>query len=194
MENNEKIAKLLMDTGDGKIVTTEITQDQLGELFFGEGNRKWDNIQIVLPDPVWTRFYEDGVLIYEGFAIDQKAFGPGKVFWKDGKPKAEGIFGLKGLLYGKEYYPNGMIRFEGSFKLNQAYGPNYPEYGSWFDEQGKLKYHGRFIICRSSIGYPLTSNPKGFTWNKDANPKDHVFIWEDARRYMKQAGVEEVDR
>lgn len=184
MENNEKIAKLLLHTGEGKLAETEITQDQLGELLFGERDNWWSNIRMILPEPEWTRFYEDGILAYEGYSIDQKAFGAGRTYYRNGSVRTEGIYGLKGMLSGKEYYPNGMVRFEGCYRLNRAYGPNFPEYGSWFDERGELKYHGKFVFGRSTIGFPLVIEPKGFTWIKDPVPKDHVFMWEDAYRHM----------
>lgn len=186
MTHEEKPYILFAHNQNGEITQTNITQEQLGRIFFNEGDRQWDHIHMVLPEPVWEKFYEDGRLIYEGFTVDQKAFGAGKAFYKDGKPMMEGIFGIKGLLCGKEYYPNGMIRFEGSFRLNQAYGPNYPVYGSWFDEEGKLLFHGKFEFFRSSIGYPLVDKPKGFTLLKHPLSTHHLFMWKDARKYMPQ--------
>ena len=183
----EKVAKLLTEEKDGKIRETEITQDELDQIFFGEGNRKWDQIQTVLPEPVWEKIYEDGYVLYEGYTIDSKAFGAGKAFYKNGSPNAEGIFGLKGLLCGREYYSNGKIRFEGVYRLNQGYGPNYPDFGSWYDETGKLKYRGKIHIGRSSLGWPMVMEPQGFFWQKSSQIGNHTFMWEDARKYMKQA-------
>lgn len=186
MEHEKKPYILFSHNPDGEIAQTRITRERLGQIFFNEENREWNNIHLVLPEPVWDKIYEDGCLIYEGFTIDQKAFGAGKAFYRDGTPMAEGIFGIKGLLYGREYYPSGIIRFEGSFRLNQAYGPNYPIYGSWFDEEGKLLFHGKFEFFRSSLGYPLIDEPKGFNLFKESVLKGHIFMWVDARKYMAQ--------
>ncbi len=186
MEQKEKIAILLTQGKDGEIRQTEITQEELDRIFFKEGNRTWDQIHTVLPEPVWEKIYEDGYLLYEGFTIDHKAFGAGKAFYRDGKPRAEGIFSFKGLLCGREYYPDGKIRFEGTYRLNQAYGPNFPDFGSWYDEDGKRIYRGNFKCSRSSLGLPRVEEPKGFTWERQSILKNHTFIWEDAKKYMKQ--------
>ena len=57
-------------------------------------------------------------------------------YYPNGNIYQEGIFGIKGLLIGKEYYPNGQVRFAGSYKLHQSYGPNPPLYGSVHDPEG----------------------------------------------------------
>ncbi len=186
MQQEEKSGMLLMQKKDGEIRETEITQEELDRIFFSGGDRTWDNIQTVLPEPVWEKIYEDGHLLYEGYTVDHKAFGAGKAFYRDGRPRAEGIFGIKGLLCGREYYPDGKIRFEGSFRLNKAYGPNYPDCGSWYGEDGTLKYRGRFVIRRSTSGWPFVHEPEGFAWDRQCLGKGLTFLWEDARRYMKQ--------
>ena len=187
MDQEGKNYRLLTQNGNGEISARDITQEELDRIFFNGGNRKWDNIHLVLPEPVWEKIYEDGYLLYEGFTVDHKAFGAGKAYYSNGTPRAEGIFSFKGLLCGREYYPNGKIRFEGSFRLNQAYGPNYPEFGSWYDEEGNLKFRGKFSVGRSSLGWPMINEPKDFFWEKHSQVKNHTFIWEDARKYMKQA-------
>ena len=168
----------------GEYMKTEITRDELYRIFFKEGNKKWENVHMVLPEPIWEKIYEDGSLLYEGFTVDHKAFGAGKAFHKDGRLKAEGIFGLKGLLCGREYYLSGGIRFEGNFRMNQGYGPNYPDYGSWYDEDGELKYRGKFEIFRSSLGWPMVNKPEGFSLGKDLLVKGHTFTFDDARKSM----------
>ncbi len=185
MNQKEKVAKLLTQNSDGEIRTTEITQEQLDRIFFGEGDRKWDNIHTCMPEPVWGRFYEDGYLLYEGFTVDDKAFGAGRAYYEDGKVMAEGIFGLKGMLSGREYYPNGRIRFEGLYRLNQGYGPNFPDFGTWFAEDGKQLFHGKLKVSRSSLGWPHVEEPKGMTWFKHSPVKGHIFSWEDARKWMR---------
>ena len=181
MGQEEKKIIILATGENGDIIQREATREELDRIFFGEGKRQWDNIHTVLPEPVWEKIYEDGYLLYEGYTIDHKAFGAGKAFYSDGTPRAEGIFSFKGLLCGREYYPNGKIRFEGSYRLNQAYGPNFPDFGSWYDKDGKLIYRGVIRVSRSSLGYPYAPEPKGFTWERHSPVKDHTFIWDDAK-------------
>lgn len=131
----------------------------------------------------YQRFYaEDGSLLYEGFTLANKAYGAGTEYYPDGSPFHEGIFGIKGLLLGREYYPNGKVRFEGVYKLNKAYGPNSPEYGTWYGEDGKELYHGLFAITRGGVGYPTVTTPAGY--GPAANRTDleeHLFMWSDER-------------
>ncbi len=133
--------------------------------------------------PVWQRFFtEDGILIYEGYAVNGKAYGLGTSYYRNGMPLHEGFFGIKGLLMGKEYYHNGQVRFEGVFTLNGAYGPNAPEYGTWYNEQGKELFHGKFWVDRGGVGYPKVKIPEGYgTPSYGSNLENHLFMWEDEK-------------
>ena len=188
MEQEKKCAVLLTQDGNGQISKREITQEELGRIFFQEGNREWDQVHMVLPDPVWEKLYDDeGLLVYEGFTLAHKLFGAGRAYSRDGSVSMEGIFGLKGFMSGKVFYPNGMIRFDGLFHLNQAYGPNYPEYGVWYDQNGKVLYRGKFGVSRSSLGWPRVYAPEEFGRIPDnAQLKGKIFMWEDARNLMKR--------
>nr|MBQ6243002.1 hypothetical protein [Lachnospiraceae bacterium] len=99
---------------------------------------------------------EDNRLLYEGFTYKDKPYGTGVAYFSNGAKYQEGQFGIKGLLSGKEYYPNGSLRFEGEFRLNRAYGPNPPLSGSFYDSEGKLLYQREFKLhrggCRISGG------------------------------------------
>jgi len=195
MNQEEKNYKLFTQNSDGGITEREITQEELGRIFFHEGNREWDNVHMALPDPVWERIYEDGYLLYEGYTVDHKAFGAGRSFYRDGTVHLEGIFGLKGLLCGREYYSNGMIRFEGLFRLNQAYGPNYPEYGIWYDTNGRMLFRGKMKIIRSSLGWPGIHEPEGFGSVPDTVLRNgHMIMWEDARRLISAASDDRIVR
>jgi len=185
MAQEETGCKLIAQDKDGKIVQTQITQEERDRIFFNEGNRMWDTIQMFLPKPQWEKIYDGGHLYYEGETIDHKAFGIGRVYFKDGSLALEGIFGIKGLLCGRTYYSNGVVQFDGLFRLNQAYGPNFPEYGAWYDRDGKLKYRGKFQVSRSSLGFPHVYKPEGFGSVPYTTLRNgHTFIWEDARKYM----------
>lgn len=193
MEQEKKTYKFIGVDEKGEKIEKEIDEEELGKIFFNEGDRIWDNIQICLPDPVWEEIHIDGALAYEGFTLNHKPYGAGKVFYKNGKPKLEGIFGCKGLVCGREYYANGVIRFEGQFKMNRAYGPNFPEYGTWYDQSGKVLFHGKFGVGRSSLGWPRIDEPKGFGGVPDTTDKYGVkmFMWEDAREMIIQRAKEE---
>ena len=73
---------LLEQKEDGEIRKTEVTQEELERIFFREGDRKWDNIQMIVSEPVWEKIYEDGHLLYESVAA---------VIWlaRNGKSKEE---------------------------------------------------------------------------------------------------------
>ena len=81
MEQESECAVLLTQKENGQIAQREITQEELGQIFFQEGNREWDQVHIVLPDPVWDKLYDDdGILVYEGYTLNHKAFGAGRAF------------------------------------------------------------------------------------------------------------------
>ena len=196
-EEKTATATLFTQDKDGKILQREITEEELGKIFFHEGNREWDQVHMLLPDPLWDKLYDDeGLLVYEGFTLAHKPFGAGRAYFRDGSVSMEGIFGLKGFISGKVFYSNGMIRFDGLFHLNQAYGPNYPEYGTWYGQDGKMLYRGRFGVSRSSLGFPRVYKPEGFgAIPGNARIKEIIFMWEDARRLMKEGGKQdETDR
>ena len=133
---------------------------------------------------LWSKICsENGSLQYEGFTLGGKAFGPGTSFYENGRPCHEGIFGIKGLHLGREYYPNGQIRFEGLFKLNTGYGPNRPEYGTWYSESGEKLFHGEFRVNCSGLGFPFVKTPENYgKAYYSEGPNDFVFMWEDAEK------------
>ena len=77
------------------------------------------------------------------------------------------------------------MRFEGVYRLNQAYGPNEPVFGSYYNSEGELKYYGKFQIFHGSIGYPMVGTPEGFGSIQRADlPVKNLFLWDDARKLM----------
>lgn len=156
-----------------------------------DGGCRQENVQMILPESVWEKVYEDGSLLYEGFTVDHKAFGPGRCFFPDGRVHMDGIFGVKGFICGRIYYPNGLVRFEGCFRVNHAYGPNFPEFGTWYGDDGELRYHGMFSVSCSSLGWPKVITPEGFGSVPAARLKEHLFMWDDSRKYMEEEGMQE---
>lgn len=116
-------------------------------------------------------FAEDGKLAYEGYTLDNAPYGFGRAFFADGRIYRDGIFDMKGIVQGKEYYPSGEIRFEGQWCLTGGYGPNVPCEGNAYDEDGELIYSGKFEIKRGGVGWPMIQNPKGFAIEQKERPK-----------------------
>ncbi len=77
-----------------------------------------------------------------------------------------GVFQRGGLLNGKEYYPNGRLRFDGQYnsrKTESHYGPPYPVHGKFYTPDGALSFDGDFKIeRRGNIGYPVVVEPEDF--------------------------------
>ncbi len=157
------------------------------EVGVSRDENQWDQIQLFLPDPVWEKLYdEEACLVYEGYTLDHKAYGAGRVFFGNGTVSMEGLFRIKGFLCGKVFSGNGTVMFEGMFRLNLGYGPNNLEYGARYDSEGKLLYHGKFGVSRSGLGWPKVNEPIEFgTIPQSTRLKGKVFMREDARRLMK---------
>ncbi len=128
---------------------------------------------------VWKKIYSpEGILIYEGFTAGGKPSGAGTSYFANGSKHQEGVWDIKGLVSGREYYPNGRLRFEGAYVLHRAYGPNYPIYGSCYDEDGKLYYNGKLTITKGGVGYPMVEYPPQFGPVMQKNPlRPDVKMW-----------------
>ena len=125
---------------------------------------------------------DDGTVLYEGFTLLGKPFGFGTAFFPNGKKYQEGMFYIKGLIYGKEYYPSGSLRFEGTYQLHKGYGPNYPVYGDCFDQDGHKVFGGALKIRKGGVGYPMVVEPENFgPLPQRERPEINWFIWDDAR-------------
>lgn len=121
---------------------------------------------------VYQRLHgEDGELVYEGYTLHNAPYGFGIAYFADGQIYREGIFDMKGIVQGKEYYPSGHLRFEGQWCLTGGYGPNAPCDGNAYNEDGELIYSGKFEIKRGGVGWPMIQNPKGFPLEQKNRPK-----------------------
>ena len=141
----------------------------------------------------WNKIYsKSGKLMYEGFTKDGKPFGSGTSYFSNGKKCQEGLFDVKGLVYGREYYRNGKIRFEGSYKINHGYGPNYPVFGSCYDEEGNEIFYGELKISKSGLGWPTIVKPEFFeSVVSKGHPDFSKLKWESTRK--KPSGKYYVD-
>lgn len=134
----------------------------------------------------WRRLYShDNKLIYQGYTLRDKPYGVGKAYYENGNIYQEGIFGLNGLVCGREYYPDGTPRFEGEYFQSIGYGYNYPYYGKCFSEEkerkGEIFYEGDVYTYLDYEGNPVISYPEKFMPIPE-NQKPHLsyFTWADA--------------
>lgn len=127
----------------------------------------------------WKRIYsEDGTLLYEGNVYKDKPCGKGVSFFHNGNKYQEGEFGINGLLSGKEYYPNGKMRFEGRFRIHTAYGPNPPIEGTAYDIEGNPIYRGKFKIHYGGVHHPVVMVPKRYGSIKQQEcPRELNYLW-----------------
>ena len=141
----------------------------------------------------WKKIYsKNGKLMYEGFTKDGMPFGSGTSYYSNGKKCQEGLFDTKGLVYGREYYRNGKLRFEGAYKVNHGYGPNYPVFGYCFDEEGNEIFYGELKVIKSGLGWPIIEKPECFgVTPPKGHPNFSELKWESARR--KPSGKYYVD-
>ena len=118
---------------------------------------------------------EDGNLVYEGYTLNYSPYGFGKAYFANGNLYREGIFDIKGIVQGKEYYPSGQLRFKGQWSLTRGYGPNTPCDGNAYDENGEMIYSGKFEIKRGGVGWPMIQNPKGFSLEQKQRPNINYY-------------------
>ncbi len=119
--------------------------------------------------PVWKRLYYgkgyyEGELLYEGFTVDDMAYGAGTSYYGGGGRCQEGVFGPNGLICGREYYNNGQLRFEGTYQYNPDFSQNWPIFGAFYLASGELKYYGTFDVIGTSdkVIRPLVMEPEDF--------------------------------
>lgn len=114
---------------------------------------------------------DEGRLLYEGYTLDGAPYGFGVMYFPDGTVYREGIFDVKGIVQGKEFYPSGQLRFKGTWSITYGYGPNAPREGEVYSEDGKLTFRGKFDIKKGGVGFPMILNPKGYRHEQKDCPK-----------------------
>ena len=107
-------------------------------------------------------FTHDDQLLYEGYTINDKPYGLGKLYFDNGNIYQEGVFTFKGIKIGKEHYYSGQVKFEGEFSITRGYGPNAPRIGNVYNEDGELIFTGKFEIKKGGVGYPMVKHPHGY--------------------------------
>lgn len=139
--------------------------------------------------PEWKQLYDsEGILLYEGETVFDLPYGQGKSFFCDGTVYQDGEFGIKGLLKGKEYYPSGKLRFEGTFSICGGYGPNYPVEGKCYDEDGNLYYEGKIRCSFGGVGYPKVDEPSQYGAVSQADKPDiNYFMWEHEKQLKEDS-------
>ena len=150
-----------------------ISVDKVGDSHIISESKFYDKVNYYPRDRIVYRQLhdEDGNLVYEGYTLNYSPYGFGKAYFANGNLYREGIFDIKGIVQGKEYYPSGGLRFEGQWCLTGGYGPNAPCDGNAYAEDGELIYSGKFEIKRGGVGWPMIQNPKGFALEQKQRPK-----------------------
>lgn len=138
------------------------------------------------------KIFSDDKLLYDGYTVDDKPYGLGTLYFDDGNKYLEGIFDIKGLAEGKEFYPNGQVKFEGVWSVTTGYGPNAPRKGNLFSEKGDLIFSGKFEIVRGGVGWPMIRYPR-YGRDPENRPKiEHIHI-SDLRQYAMKSKFEKVN-
>ncbi|WP_298500827.1 hypothetical protein [uncultured Methanobrevibacter sp.] len=150
-----------------------VSVDKVGDRDIISESKFYDKVNYYPRDQIVHRQLhdEDGNLVYEGYTLNYSPYGFGKAYFADGTLYREGIFDIKGIVQGKEYYPSGRLRFEGQWALTRGYGPNAPWNGNAYSENGEMIYSGKFEIKRGGVGWPMIQNPKGFPLEQKERPK-----------------------
>ena len=150
-----------------------VSVDEVGDNKIISESKFYDKVNYYPRDMISYKMLhgEDGNLVYEGYTLYNAPYGFGIAYFANGNIYREGIFDMKGIVQGKEYYPSGQLRFEGQWSLTGGYGPNAPYDGNAYSEDGDLIYSGKFEIKRGGVGWPMIQNPKGFPLEQKERPK-----------------------
>lgn len=150
-----------------------VSVDKVGDADIISESKFYDKINYCPWDKiVYKRIFDEyGNLLYEGNTLHNAPYGFGTAYFENGNVYREGIFDIKGIVQGKEYYPSGQLRFEGQWSLTRGYGPNAPYDGNAYGENGELIYSGKFEIKRGGVGWPMIQKPKGFPREQKHCPK-----------------------
>ena len=150
-----------------------VSADEIGDDDIISESKFYDKVNYYPRDGIVRKkiFDEDGNLLYEGYTLHNAPYGFGTAYFSNGKVYREGIFDIKGIAQGKEFYPSGQLRFKGQWSLTTGYGPNAPYDGEAYDEDGELIYSGKFEIKRGGVGWPMIQKPKGFLLEQKERPK-----------------------
>jgi len=138
------------------------------------------------------KLFSDKKLIYDGYTVDDKPYGLGTLYFDDGNKYKEGVFDVKGLAEGKEFYPNGQVKFEGVWSVTTGYGPNAPRRGCLFSENGDLIFSGEFEIVRCGVGAPMIRYPR-YGRDPENRPKIENIHISDLKKYGMKSKFEKVN-
>ena len=154
-------------------VSKSLSADSVGENAIISESKFYDLVNYYPRNGIVRQKLHDknGNLVYEGYTYRNSPYGFGTAYFADGTIYREGIFDMKGIVQGKEYYPSGNLRFEGEWSLTGGYGPNAPCNGNAYDDTGNLIYSGKFVIKRGGVGWPMIKKPEGFPLEQKERPK-----------------------
>lgn len=118
--------------------------------------------------------YDDDSLAYEGLTLRGKPYGLGVAYYPNGNVYRDGVFDIKGIIEGREYYPSGQLKFAGIWAKNSGYGPNYPKIGRYYSQDGDLIFCGKFEVKKGGVGYPMMRYPKYRFEEKDSPKIEYI--------------------
>ena len=127
----------------------------------------FDNVKYHPEKGVEYRVICNDELVYEGFTRCGKPYGLGIAYYPNGNVYRDGVFFIKGIVEGREYYSSGQLKFEGIWAVNRGYGPNYPVMGKYYAENGDLIFSGKFHFQKGGVGYPMMKYPRYRLEEKD---------------------------
>lgn len=110
-------------------LTQKDSNDKHISIDFGKNISGFDTIIRVERFQMWKQLFdENGSIKYVGVTVEGETVGSGPLYYLNGTIIMKGVLGNKGLICETEYYPNGEKGFQGLYKHNGGYGPNYPVY------------------------------------------------------------------
>lgn len=142
---------------------------------------------------LYRKLFSNGKLLYEGYTINDKPYGLGTLYFENGNKYKEGIFDIKGVIEGKEYYPEGQVKFEGTWSITTGYGYNAPHKGCLFNKKGKLIFSGKFQINKCGVGAPMIRYP-GYGRDPDNIPKIEYIHCPDLKEANVKSRSETINR
>lgn len=114
--------------------------------------------------------YDGDNLAYDGLTLRSSPYGLGVAYYPNGNVFRDGVFDVKGIIEGKEYYISGQLKFAGIWMKHFGYGSNYPVMGNYYSEEGELIFSGKFEVKKGGVGYPMMTYPK-YRFEEKGSPK-----------------------
>ena len=150
---------ILKYDGDYIIKDNFLLNHGIGKLYYKNGKTKYDGIFENGNIKKGKSFDENGVLEYDGGYIIKDNYllkhGIGKLYYKNGKTKYDGIFENGNIKKGKSFDENGVLEYDGGYIIKDNY----------------LLKHGNAILYKNGLQYHVSYNFNELITNQ-FNPND----------------------